>query len=715
MKKYLLAIILTILCSAQTHASTEGRIFLEVKDGKTNLEKIYQRGIKEENLRKALLYTGEFLDISEDLKRKLRDEEKTLEIDINPEPGKNPFVKILYSFNNPPEIELLSPKNGSLTESNEVLLEWKGKDYDGKFLEYSAEIYKDKELVKKTSWSLQNYHSINLKSGEYFWKVYVRDNSFLNNVVISQTFSFEIYKEPLLEPQIVFPKNGFLTNEKQINFVAKTNDEVINQIFLNNKLLKETVSSEIDIKIDLLKEGKNVIKIISLRNEEKAKKTVTFQTKWTPPSKPDFEFKLEGEEVFLRIKNEDYTKAYIYIDYEFFKEIGKTSNWISLGQEIYGETKIGVILEDEFGNKTEILYKNFVPEDEVLGIGSSGSQLPNPLIPNPSICMYKYNSTRKRFEGRRCNITAPRILTVENINQNNNYSVSIVGVYNPDMLILIDEYKCTLPIVCNEKFVKRTRFITSPYTAINVHLNESFKKVNEFRKINKYFFATRFIERNNPIGKRTNLRYHINHGIRYDENWININFLSPYSNTRAIPPARKISNNTSSRIFRFPFSRNIGVTQWHGYTAFQSPHTGIDFGSYREPIYAVGNGIIREAKWDDYAGVCLSGGYFVRIEHDNGMNSVYLHLENFRKSNGRNWRVGERIRRGELIGRSGNTGAFNCQPLGYHLHFELRKNHLQRNHVNPVPYINVNWDNIPTLNHTTYPDRLTGNNPHPTW
>jgi len=97
------------------------------------------------------------------------------------------------------------------------------------------------------------------------------------------------------------------------------------------------------------------------------------------------------------------------------------------------------------------------------------------------------------------------------------------------------------------------------------------------------------------------------------------------------------------------------------------------------------------------------------------MNSVYLHLENFRKSNGKHWGVGQTIKKGELIGISGNTGYYNCQTLGHHLHFELRKDTKQQNHLNPVPYIDVNWNNIPTLQHTKYPGRLTGNNPHPKW
>jgi murein DD-endopeptidase MepM/ murein hydrolase activator NlpD len=163
------------------------------------------------------------------------------------------------------------------------------------------------------------------------------------------------------------------------------------------------------------------------------------------------------------------------------------------------------------------------------------------------------------------------------------------------------------------------------------------------------------------------------------------------------------------------FNKFIGVTQWHGYTAYQSPHTGIDFGSYKEKVIAPANGYVRKAKWDDYLGECFSGGYYLRIEHDNGQHTVYLHMENFSDGHGNTWKPGDRILSGQQVGISGNTGAWNCQPLGYHLHFELRQDKYQRNHTDPVPHIDIDWDKVPTLDWRTYPGRLTGDNPHPTF
>jgi hypothetical protein len=596
LKKYLLTILIIISFCTKAHASVEGRMFLEIQDDMTvSLEKVFEKNIKSKNVRNAFLYTtNKCVDISENLKKSLEEKKEFLELDVifnfcleNCKSNEHPYVKIHYSFNNPPEILLHLPEDDFLTEHNEILFEWEGKDKDGKFLEYSLEIFNE-DFLEKTPWSSKNDHEINLETGNYFWKVHTRDNSFLENVVSSETRSFEIEEEEEETPEVLV--------------------------------------EDIEIVVDV----------------------------------------------------------------------------------------VPVEIEDSKPEETEIPVRE--PDPDILGIGSSAEGAKPSAIQNPSLCLYKYNSTHKRFEGRKCKINAPKILKVENVTgDSKSHTVNITGVYNPDMLILIDEYRCTLPIVCRGRFVKRTRILATPYTAIATYMNEKFSSMNAFRRINKYFFTSHLLEKTNPLGKRVNLRYHINHGFKYGDHWVDMNFNSPYSNTRAVPPATRISNNSSNRIYRFPFSRNIGVTQWHGYTAFQSPHTGVDFGSYKEPVYAIGDGIIREAKWDNYSGTCLSGGFFVRIEHNNGMNSVYLHLENFKKSSGQNWRVGERIRRNDLIGITGNTGAFNCQPLGYHLHFELRKNNLQRNHVNPVPYINVNWDNIHTIQHTKYPGRLTGNNPHPTW
>jgi murein DD-endopeptidase MepM/ murein hydrolase activator NlpD len=108
-----------------------------------------------------------------------------------------------------------------------------------------------------------------------------------------------------------------------------------------------------------------------------------------------------------------------------------------------------------------------------------------------------------------------------------------------------------------------------------------------------------------------------------------------------------------------------------------------------------------------YGGECNQGGNFVIIKHTNGMYSLYFHLKKYLV------KVGDNVKRGEQIGISGNSGKANCQPLGYHLHFELRKGLASSTHVNPVEYIDIDWNQISTLGISKYKGRLSGENPHP--
>jgi murein DD-endopeptidase MepM/ murein hydrolase activator NlpD len=171
----------------------------------------------------------------------------------------------------------------------------------------------------------------------------------------------------------------------------------------------------------------------------------------------------------------------------------------------------------------------------------------------------------------------------------------------------------------------------------------------------------------------------------------------------------QILNNITNteKPFSFPFERLIGVTQWYGNTAFQTPHTGIDFGAREENVLAVEKGEIVSKGWDSYFGECNSGGNYLRVKQENGMNTVYFHLAESYVN------TGDMVKKGDIIAKSGNSGAWNCQPLGYHLHFETRLNQNMNSHDNPVKYINADWDSIPTLNYKQIPGRLTGENPHP--
>lgn len=173
--------------------------------------------------------------------------------------------------------------------------------------------------------------------------------------------------------------------------------------------------------------------------------------------------------------------------------------------------------------------------------------------------------------------------------------------------------------------------------------------------------------------------------------------------------AWNVNTSQSSKPFSFPFKEYIGVTQWHGNTAFQKPHTGIDFGATQKEILALGDGEVVGKGWDSYNGKCLSGGNYLLVKQSNGMYSSYFHLQDTYVD------VGKKISKGDVLGVSGNSGSWNCQPLAYHLHLETRSGRSQSSHVNPVDYIATDWSKVLTLNAKSNPQRLSGDNPHPTF
>lgn len=159
--------------------------------------------------------------------------------------------------------------------------------------------------------------------------------------------------------------------------------------------------------------------------------------------------------------------------------------------------------------------------------------------------------------------------------------------------------------------------------------------------------------------------------------------------------------------FSFPIDRVIGVTQWHGCTQYQCPHKGIDLGARLNKVISIGEGTVTKVGYDRYGGECNQGGNYVIVKHTNGMYSTYFHLDSY------SVKIGSKVSKGSVIGISGNSGKKNCQPLGYHLHFETRSGSSSSTHVNPVEYVDVDWNLVSTIGYRQYPGRLTGDNPHP--
>ena len=114
-------------------------------------------------------------------------------------------------------------------------------------------------------------------------------------------------------------------------------------------------------------------------------------------------------------------------------------------------------------------------------------------------------------------------------------------------------------------------------------------------------------------------------------------------------------------------------------------HNGIDLvgtGSTLDDIIAHSDGTVVSVrknynKTDKTGG---SYGNYVKIKHKNGYYTLYAHL----KYGSVKVKVGDIVKKGQLIGRMGNTG----HSFGAHLHFEVRNTKDVK--IDPTKYINAN-------------------------
>ena len=137
---------------------------------------------------------------------------------------------------------------------------------------------------------------------------------------------------------------------------------------------------------------------------------------------------------------------------------------------------------------------------------------------------------------------------------------------------------------------------------------------------------------------------------------------------------------------------NYKLTQSYGGS---NNHLGLDFAVYYgDPIVAVLDGTVIAAYDEGYFSknnILWTYGTYVVIQHD-GYRTYYAHLRT------RNVSVGDKVKKGDIIGTSGNTGRINTTATGpyagTHLHFEIRKYYASVNAYHTVdPKIYLPWWN----------------------
>lgn len=110
-----------------------------------------------------------------------------------------------------------------------------------------------------------------------------------------------------------------------------------------------------------------------------------------------------------------------------------------------------------------------------------------------------------------------------------------------------------------------------------------------------------------------------------------------------------------------PITSPFNMKRLHPILKRIMPHTGIDLGAEMgTPVGATSFGTV------SYVGFVGATGNLVKIEHPNKYESGYAHLSRFAE----NLKVGDKVRRMQVIGYIGSTG----RSTGPHLHFTIKKN-----------------------------------------
>jgi hypothetical protein len=134
------------------------------------------------------------------------------------------------------------------------------------------------------------------------------------------------------------------------------------------------------------------------------------------------------------------------------------------------------------------------------------------------------------------------------------------------------------------------------------------------------------------------------------------------SMTQCIPAIQPVSIKNISAYFGFrsdPFTHRLKM------------HYGIDFtGDIGTPIHVTGDGVIIQAEYsfDGY-------GKNVVVDHGFGYKTRYAHMSKIAV------KVGEKVKRGQIVGLLGNTG----RSTGPHLHYEVL---LRNSSIDPLNYFN---------------------------
>jgi hypothetical protein len=130
----------------------------------------------------------------------------------------------------------------------------------------------------------------------------------------------------------------------------------------------------------------------------------------------------------------------------------------------------------------------------------------------------------------------------------------------------------------------------------------------------------------------------------------------------SIPAIQPVSNKDLTRL-----ASGFGY-RTHPIYKITHLHTGLDFSApIGTEIYSTGNGVVKSVEKE-----ARGYGNHVVVSHGYGYETLYAHMSKF------NVRVGQKVKRGDVIGYVGSTGTSTAP----HLHYEVIKNGQKINPIN---------------------------------
>jgi murein DD-endopeptidase MepM/ murein hydrolase activator NlpD len=135
----------------------------------------------------------------------------------------------------------------------------------------------------------------------------------------------------------------------------------------------------------------------------------------------------------------------------------------------------------------------------------------------------------------------------------------------------------------------------------------------------------------------------------------------PPSDAPQVARAAQALMNGGAYALAWPMPESVHITSpfgWreHPLLGGKRLHAGIDLGTaVGTPVHAAGAGVVRRAGRDS------ANGRAIVIDHGGGVVTIYCHNDELLVHEG------QRVERGQLIARSGNTG----RSTGPHLHYQL--------------------------------------------